>query len=115
MMQSMVSPLAAAMVVCQELQAITVLSSQPCLCLGEQVAALAARFVVGSITAVSTLEFEKDLRRVLDECGRLVLQSVINHIEPAAAQDAPQHTQRDGQHYCRKNPKIPTPCRTTAP
>lgn len=108
MMQSMVSPLAAAMVVCQELQAITVLSSQPCLCLGEQVAALAARFVVGSITAVSTLEFEKDLRRVLDECGRLVLQSVINHIEPAAAQDAPKHTQRDGQDYCRKNQKSPT-------
>src|SRR5258708_17587805 len=101
MMQSMVSPLAAAMVVCQELQAITVLSSQPCLCLGEQVAALAARFVVGSITAVSTLEFENDLRRVLDERGRLVLQSVINPIEPAAAHVSPNHQHLDGHAYCR--------------
>lgn len=108
MIQSIVSPLAAAMVVSQELQVITVLSSQPCLRLGEQVATLAARFIVGPITAGATLEFEKDLRQILDECGRIVFQSVLNRIEPAAAQDAPKHTQRDGQDYCRKNQKSPT-------
>jgi hypothetical protein len=108
MIQSIVFPLTAATVVCQELQAIAVLSSQPCLCLREQMAALAARFLVGPITPVSTLDFEKDLRQILDECGRLVLQSVFNHIEPAAAGDAPTHTQRDRQDYCRKNQKSPT-------
>jgi hypothetical protein len=106
-MQSSVFPLAAATVVLGDLQAIVVLSSQPCFCLREQIAARVARFLLQPITPVSTLEFEKDLRQILDECGRLVLQSVFNHIEPAAAQDAPKHTQRDRQDYCRKNQKPP--------
>lgn len=108
MMQSIVSPLAAAMVLCQELQAIAVLSSQPCHGLREQIDALIARFLLGPINSATTLEFEKDLRKILDECGRLVVESVFNHIEPAAAKDAPKHTQRDGQDYCRKNEKSPT-------
>jgi hypothetical protein len=105
MMQSIVVPLAAATALCQEIQAIVVLSGQPCDCLRKQIDALAARFLLGPITATSTLEFEKALRQVLDECGRLVLQSVFNHIEPPTAQDAPKHTQRDAQDYCRKNEK----------
>jgi hypothetical protein len=104
-MQSIVFPLTAATVLSQELQAIGVLSAQPCQCLREQIDVLAARFLLGPTNAVSTLDFEKDLRKILDACGRLVLQSVFNHIEPATVEDAPQHTQRDGQDYCRKNEK----------
>jgi hypothetical protein len=108
MMQSIVLPLAAATVVLQELQAILALSSPPCHCLREQIDALTSRFLLQPITPASTFEFEKGLRQVLDECGRLVLQSVFNHIEPETPQDAPKHTQRDGQDYCRKNQKSPT-------
>jgi hypothetical protein len=104
-MQSIVFPLTAATVLSQELQAIGVLSAQPCQCLREQIDVLAARFLLGPTNAVSTLDFEKDLRKILDACGRLVLQSVFNHIEPVTVEDAPQHTQRDGQDYCRKNEK----------
>lgn len=104
MMQSIVVPLAAATVLCQEIQAIVVLSGPPCLALREQLDALTARFLLQPITPTSTLDFENDLRQLLDECGRLYLQSVFNSIEPVA-QDAPKHTQRDGQDYCRKNEK----------
>jgi hypothetical protein len=104
-MQSIVFPLTAATVLSQELQAIGVLSAQPCQCLREQIDVLAARFLLGPTNAVSTLDFEKDLRKILDACGRLVLQSIFNHIEPATVEDAPQHMQRDGQDYCRKNEK----------
>jgi hypothetical protein len=105
MMQSIVPPLAAAMVLSQELQAIVLLSAQPCHALREQIDARTARYLLGPITPEATLEFEKDLRKIFDECGRLHLESVFNNLEHAAAQDAPKHTQRDGQDYCRKNEK----------
>jgi hypothetical protein len=107
-MQSIVFPVTAATVVIQEIQAILELSSQPCLSLREQLDALTSRFLCQPITPASTLEFEEGLRQILAECGRLVLQSIFNHIEPETAQDAPKHTQRDGQDYCRKNEKTPT-------
>jgi hypothetical protein len=108
MMQSIVLPVSAATVVLQELQALLALSSAPCLWLREQLDALTTRFLLQPITPAATLDFEKGLRLLLDECGRLVLQSVFNHIEPENPQDAPKHRQRDGQDYCRKNQKSPT-------
>jgi hypothetical protein len=94
--------------VVQQLQAALALSTAPCLNLSEQIATLTARFLSAPITPAATLDFEKDLRRHLDECGRLVVQSAFNHIEPENPQGAPKHTQRDGQNYCRKNHKSPT-------
>jgi hypothetical protein len=108
MTQSIVLPVAAATVVLQQLQAVLALSSQPCLCLQEQIAQLTACFLTQPTTPAATLDFEKGLRRLLDACGRLVLESVVNHIEPEMPQDAPKHSQRDGQDYCRKNQKSPT-------
>jgi hypothetical protein len=108
MTQSIVLPVAVATLVLQELQAVLVVSSQPCVDLREQIATLTARFLLQPITPAATLDFEKGLRELLDECGRCILQSAFNHIEPQMPQDAPKHTQRDGQDYCRKNQKSPT-------
>jgi len=107
MTQSSVLALGGATAVLQQLQAVLALASGPCLGLSEQVAALTARFLSAPITPAATLDFEKDLRQLLDECGRLVLQSVFNHIEPEDPRDAPKHTQRDRQDYLRKNQKSP--------
>jgi hypothetical protein len=108
MTQSIVLPVAVATVVLQQLHAVLALSAQPCLHLSEQIAERTARFLTRPITPAATLDFEKDLRELLDECGRLVFQSVVNQIEPPLPQDAPKHTQRAGQDYCRKNQKSPT-------
>ena len=105
MTQSSVFPLGLASIFVQQLQVVLDLSSQPCLDLREQIAALVARFLCGPITPAATFDFEKDLRKLLDECGRLIAQSVYNQVEPENPQDAPKHTQRDGQDYSRKNQK----------
>jgi hypothetical protein len=105
MTQSSVFALSLASIFIQHLQAILDLSSQPCLDLRESVAARTARFLGGPITPTATLAFEKDLRQLLDECGRLIVESVYNHVEPENPEDAPQHTQRDRQDYTRKNHK----------
>jgi hypothetical protein len=107
MNQSTVLPLAVATLVLEQLQAILSLSSQPCLALRQQIMDLTSHFLSQPITPAGTLAFEKALRALLDECGRLVFASVVNHIEPATPQDAPKHLQRDGQDYCRKNDKSP--------
>jgi len=108
MTQSSVLALGVATAVLQQLQAVLALASTPCLDLSEQVASLSARFLAAPITPTATLDFENDLRQLLDGCGRLVLQAVFNHIEPEDPQDAPKHTQRDRQDYVRKNHKSPT-------
>ena len=107
MMQSSVFAMTVATAVLPELQPILVESTQPCLGLSEQIAALISRYLCAPITPASTFAFENDLRKILDECGRLVVQSVFNHIEPDNAQDAPKHRQRDRQDYSRKNDKSP--------
>src|SRR5580692_9338796 len=108
MTQSSVLPIAVATAVLAELQALLALSSQPCRCLREQVETLSGCFLSQPVTPLATLEFEKALRQVLDECGRRVAEVVYNHIEPPTPQDTPKHRQRDGQDYCRKNQKSPT-------
>jgi hypothetical protein len=105
MTQSSVFPLAVASIFVEQLQAVLDLSSQPCDELHTQITALIARFLSGPITPTATLDFEKDLRKLLDECGRLIVQSVFHQIEPENPAEAPQHTQRDRQDYTRKNHK----------
>lgn len=103
----MVLALALATSLIQKLQALLTPSCQPSLRLSEQIATLTVRFLSGPITPTATLDFEKDLRLLLDECGRLVLQSVYNHIEPSNPLDAPKHVQRDRLDYSRKTHKSP--------
>lgn len=104
---SIVAALALATAVIQQLQPLLALSSQPCLRLGEQIATLTAGFLSAPITPASTLAFEKDLRLLFDECGRLIVESVFEHIEPHDPREAPKHTQRERQDYSRKNQKSP--------
>lgn len=108
MTQSSVLTLAAATVLLQQLQPLLDQACQPCLRLREQLSTLTVRLLSGPLTPTATLAFEKDLRLLLDECGRLVLESVYNHLEPSNPQDAPKHLQRDGQDYARKNQKSAT-------
>src|SRR5437588_11665455 len=105
MTQSSVLVLGMATSVVQQLQAVLALSTAPCLDLSEQVAALTTRFLCAAITPAATLDFENDLRLLLDQAGRLIVQSVYNHIEPENAQGAPKHIERDGQDYCRTHRK----------
>ena len=90
MTQSSVLSLAVATAVLPQLQAALEQSCHPCLSLREQVFALVARFLTAPITPGSTLDFEAALQQLLAECGRLVVQTVVNHIEPEKPQDAPK-------------------------
>jgi hypothetical protein len=107
MPQSSVFTLAVATAVLQQLQSLLALSAAPCQILSDQVAALAARFFAAAPTPADTLAFENALRLLLDECGRQILQTVFNKVEPEDPQDAPKHTQRQRQDYVRKNHKSP--------
>src|SRR6266851_443307 len=101
MSQSSVSALSLATVVLQHLQSVAAQSAQPCLRLNDHVSAIVARFLSQPPTPASTFDFENDLRLLLAECGRLVLESVLNHIEPEQPQDAPKHVEHDRQDYSR--------------
>jgi hypothetical protein len=107
MTQSSGLPLALATTVLQQLQTILTLAAAPCQSFTDLVAASVTRFVAAPTTPASTLAFENDLRLLLDECGRQILQTVFNHLEPENPQDAPKHTQRHRQDYVRKNQKSP--------
>ncbi len=104
MIQSSVLALSMATALCQQLQAVLRLAA-PCHGLSERISALTVGFLAAPITPATTLDFETDLRRLLDECGRSILQSVFNHLEPDSPQDAAKHTQLDHQDYVRKNQK----------
>jgi hypothetical protein len=110
MSQSSVLTLTAATAVLPQLAAALEQSSRPCAWLKEQVQALATRFLCAPITPASTLDFEASLQRLLAGCGRLVVQSVLNHVEPEDPQDAPKRAQRDRQDYSRKNAKSKNRC-----
>jgi hypothetical protein len=102
---SSISVLALTTLVLQHLQSAAEQSAKPCVLLREQVTALTTRFLSAPPTPASTLEFETSLLHLLTECGRLIVEDVLNHIEPQPPQEAPKHTQRDGQDYSRKNEK----------
>lgn len=105
MSQSSVLPLALATALLQPLQNVLALSARPCQALAEQIASLIGPFFTTPLTPAATSDFENHLRRLLDECGRSILQTVFNHLEPEDPRDAPKHTRRDRQDYVRKSYK----------
>src|SRR4051794_37502504 len=107
MTQSSVLAIPLATAVLQQLQPARAASSQICLDLSVQISSLTVGFLAAPITPAATFDFENRLRLLLDECGRLLVQSAFNQIEPDRPQDAPKHTQRDGHDYSRKNAKSP--------
>lgn len=108
MTQSSVSTPVLATLLLQQLQAVLALSTEPCRLLHAQIAALSARFLAAPLTPAATCDFETQLRQLLDECGRLVVQTLFNHLEPDNPLDAPKHLQHDGYDYSRKNHKSRT-------
>jgi hypothetical protein len=105
MNQSSVFHLVAATLAVQQLAVVLKRSCQPCLDLREQIATLVSHFLCAPITPAATFELENNLRQLLDECGRQVLEAVLNDIEPENAEDSPKHAERDRQDYARKNQK----------
>jgi hypothetical protein len=108
MTQSSIVPLLLATTIAQQLQAVLDRAQAPCLDLKACLDALLVGFLSQPITPAATLDFEISLRRLLDECGRSIVESVFNHIEPEKPQDAPKHTERDRLDYVRKNEKSRT-------
>jgi hypothetical protein len=107
MSQSSVYALTLATAVLPQLQLIASQSAQSSLRLSQQVSALVAGFLCRPPTPASTLDFENDLRLLLDEFGRLILEATFNQIEPPNPQEAPKHVEHDRQDYSRKNQKSP--------
>jgi hypothetical protein len=89
----------------QQLTLVVQSSCQSCLDLHEKITTLLTHFLSAPTTPPATLAFEKDLRKLLDECGRQVLEATFNHIEPEDTAAAPKHAERDRQDYTRKNQK----------
>ena len=107
MTQSSVSPLLLATAILHDLQDRLALSTAPCQALADQMALLVARFSAAPLTPTATLDFENDLRRLLDECGRQILQTLFNHLESDNPTDEPKHLRYQRQDYVRKNHKTP--------
>jgi hypothetical protein len=107
MTQSTALPLTLATVIFGQLQNTLDLVASPCQQLQQQLLNRLAAFLTQPPTPQATRNLETDLQRLLTECGRLILQAALNHIEPDNPADAPKHTQRHGQDYCRKNHKSP--------
>jgi len=105
MNQSSVLPLPLATALLQPLLHLLDLSTVPCQDLRDLLVALITRFCTTPLTPQTTCDFENELRNLLDDCGRQILQTVYNHLEPENPQDAPKHSQRDRQDYVRKNDK----------
>jgi hypothetical protein len=105
MTHSTVLPLTLATVILGQLHQTAHLAATPCQQLHQHVLQRLALFFAQPLTPLATCDLEHDLQQLLDECGRLILEAVLNHLEPTEAGDAPKHTQRDGQDYCRKNHK----------
>ena len=105
MTQSSVFHLVLATLAAQQFPAVVQRSCQPCLDLHEKFHTLVTSFLSAPITPAALLDLENQLRQLVDECGRQVLEAMLNGIEPENAADAPKHVERDRQDYTRKNHK----------
>jgi hypothetical protein len=107
MTQSSVLALSLATALVQQLQPVLDRSALTCQALSAQIALLITRFLSGPITPAAFYDFENSLRQLADESCRLIVEAVVNHVEPENPQDAPKHVERDRQDYTRKNQKSP--------
>lgn len=62
-----------------------------------------ARFLAADPSPAATLEFERQLQRLLHELGRQTAAVAYNAIEPAEAQQAPHYVRHEGLLYRRIN------------
>ena len=69
--------------------------------------ALVERLRQGPLSPLVAAQFEKDLQQLTRELGRVVAQWAYNHLEPAAAQDAPAEVHCAGSRFRRLAKKTP--------
>jgi hypothetical protein len=97
---STLGPLLAATPFVSSLLPLTVALLPPIVQLGQRILA----FCQGPITPVTTDAFEKDLHRLLQEIGRIVLQWTLNHLEADDPSQAPAEVGFDHSIYRRRPP-----------
>jgi hypothetical protein len=68
---------------------------------------LVERLRQGPLSPLVAAQFEKDLQQLTRELGRVVAQWAYNHLEPAAAQDAPAAVHCAGSRFRRLAKKTP--------
>lgn len=68
-----------------------------------ELARLILAFKTGPITPTTTHQFELDLQRLLRDIGRVLLQWVLNHLEPTHPDQAPLLASCDGERYRRRD------------
>jgi hypothetical protein len=68
---------------------------------------LVERLRHGPLSPLVAAQFEKDLQQLTRELGRVVAQWAYNHLEPAAAQDAPAEVHCAGSRFRRLAKKTP--------
>jgi hypothetical protein len=79
----------------------------PCQDLTRRIEQRLIDFLANPLTPLSFLDFETDLRQILDEAGRQVLEIAANSVEPERPEDSPKHACKDNLDYSRKNHKTP--------
>jgi hypothetical protein len=67
----------------------------------ESLRALIEAFCRGPVSPAGTARFEDDLQRQVRELGRAALQWAVNHLEPDAAADLPEHVAYQGSTFRR--------------
>jgi hypothetical protein len=107
MISPAILPFTLATAVVNQLATLATLSALPCQTLQQEVLERITLFLMQPITPQATFQFENDLRQLLDNCGRLILEATFNHIEPEHPSESPKHAERDSLDYCRKNQKSP--------
>jgi hypothetical protein len=104
---AVILPLTLTTQIAAQLATLSTLAGQPCEILEQQIHELVTNFYTSPITPQSFKHFEEALNDCLKECGRAVVETVVNHIEPEDPRDAPKQIEREGLDYSRKNYKTP--------
>jgi hypothetical protein len=68
---------------------------------------LVERLRQGPLSPLVAAQFEKDLQQAVRELARVATQWAYNHLEPAAAQDAPREVSCEGSSFRRLAKKTP--------
>ncbi len=59
------------------------------------------------VSALAMRQWERQLHESLREVGRLIVEFVVNRIEPESTRELPPEVRFDGEFYRRKNQKSP--------
>jgi hypothetical protein len=73
----------------------------------DRIRQLVENFLRNPVTPQATAQFEQDLKQVLRDLGRGVVQWTYNQVEPAAPAALPPHVQFEGNTYRRLGAKTP--------